>query len=57
MQGYYDEFDAVSMRQSVAQSLKQKGLNDFKIALVLNTTEHEVQALRLGPHRKLRKEE
>ena len=57
MQGYYDEFDAVSMRQSVAQSLKQKGLNDFKIALVLNTTENEVQSLRLGTHRKLRKEE
>lgn len=57
MQSYYDEFDAVSLRQAVVQSLRKDGLNDFKIALVLNTTENEVQQLRLGTHRKLRKRE
>lgn len=55
LRAYYDEFDTVSLRQGVVHSLKSQGHSDFKIALVLHTTEHEVQQLRRGTHRKLRK--
>ena len=55
LQDYYDELDTVKIRQDVVRSLKKSCLSDFKIALVLHTTEHEVQQLRLGTHRKLRK--
>lgn len=42
---YYDKKDAVSVRRSVAQELRMKGLDCFKIALVLNTTEYQVKKL------------
>lgn len=51
MQYFDDKLDAVSVRQRVIQALKVQGLSDFKIALVLNTTEHQVQQLRLGTHK------
>ena len=54
IQDYYDELDAVTIRQRVVHLLKKEGFSDFKIALVLHTTEHEVQQLRLGTHKKLR---
>lgn len=55
MQQYRDEEDAVSIRQGVVQSLKSQGMSDFKVALVLNTTEYEIQQLRRNTHRRLRK--
>lgn len=44
----YDSKDAISVRRDVIANLKQKGLSDFKIALVLRTTEYEVKKLRKG---------
>lgn len=49
MQDYYDKKNAISVRRSVVQSLKAQGLNDYKIALVLNTTEYQVKKLRSTP--------
>lgn len=47
--GYFDEKqDAVSIKQHVIESLKQQGMSDFKVALVLNATEYEVQQLPRG---------
>lgn len=40
--------DAITIRSDVIALLKQKGLSDFKIALVLSTTEYEVKKLRKG---------
>jgi hypothetical protein len=44
-----DKQDAISIRQSIVGDLKSKGHNDFKISLVLNTTEKEVKQLRSKP--------
>lgn len=49
MQNYYDQKDAISIRRSVVEDLKAKGFDDFKISLVLNTTESEVKKLRSNP--------
>lgn len=49
MQNYYDRKDAISVRRAVVEDLKSKGLDDFKISLVLNTTEYEVKQLRSNP--------
>ena len=46
-----DRNDAISVRQSVIKDLKRKGLDSFKIALVLNTTEYEVKKLSSDPSR------
>ena len=46
MLDYYDEQDTISVRQTVVMDLKKQGLSDFKIALVLNTTEYAVKQLR-----------
>jgi len=45
MQKYSDQKDAISIRRSVVENLKSKGFDDFKISLVLNTTEYEVKQL------------
>jgi hypothetical protein len=49
MQNYDDRKNAISVRRSVVEELKSKGLDDFKISLVLNTTEYEVKRLRSKP--------
>lgn len=42
---YYD--DAISIRKELIQFLKEnKNLSDFKVALVLNSTEYEIKKLR-----------
>ena len=46
LQDYYDQKDAVSMRKGLAEQLKKEGLTDFKIALVLNTTEYQIKKMR-----------
>lgn len=38
--------DAVSLRSKVVEELSGKNVDDFKIALVLNTSEHAVKQLR-----------
>lgn len=43
-----DKRDAIRIRGDVIHHLKEKGLTDFKIALVLGTTEYEVKKLRKG---------
>ena len=46
LQSYHDKKGAIEVRKSVVDWLKRQGLSDFKVALVLNTTEYEVQQLR-----------
>ena len=48
LQDYYDKKDAVSTRERLAKQLKEEGLTDFKIALVLNTTEYQIKKMRKG---------
>lgn len=48
LQDYYDQKDAVSTRKRLAEQLKEEGLTDFKIALVLNTTEYQIKKMRKG---------
>ena len=38
--------DAVSLRRQVVEDLSGKGIDDFRIALVLNTSEYAVKQLR-----------
>lgn len=49
MQDYQDKKDAISVRKSIVKDLKAQGFDDFKISLVLNSTEHEVKKLRSNP--------
>ena len=46
MQLHSDGSNAIAIRRTIVEDLRQKGLNDFKISLVLNTTEYEVKQLR-----------
>ena len=46
MQDYYDKKKAVAVRKEVVAHLKAQGLSDYRIALVLNTTEYAVKKLR-----------
>lgn len=46
MQNYYDQKNLVSIRKKVYKHLKDKGLSDFKIAQVMNTTEYQVKKLK-----------
>jgi len=57
MQDYYDQKDAIALRRSVVEDLKKQGLDDFKISLVLNTSEYEIKQLRSNSDikRKLKK--
>ena len=45
-QGYHDNKDAISIRKKITDDLKKQGYNDFKIALILNTTEYQIKKLR-----------
>jgi hypothetical protein len=45
LQGGYDKNDAIGLRSQVAKELSEKGLSDFKITLVLNTSEYEIANL------------
>lgn len=46
---YQEQQDAISIRRHVVKGLKNKGHDDFKISLVLNTSEHAVKQLRSNP--------
>lgn len=46
MQHCYDRNDAISIRRAVVENLTTQGLTNFKIALVLNTTEYQIKKLR-----------
>jgi len=46
MQDYYDRKNAVAVRRDVVMHLKKQRLSDYRIALVLNTTEYEIKKLR-----------
>jgi hypothetical protein len=49
MQDYYDKRNAIAVRRHVVAHLKSQGLSDYRIALVLNTTEYEVKKLKAAP--------
>jgi hypothetical protein len=38
--------NAISVRREIVQELKQRGVSDFNVSLVLNTSEYEVRNLR-----------
>lgn len=44
MRDYHE--NSVSVRRRIADQLRKEGLNDFQIALVLNTSEYQVKKLR-----------
>ena len=46
---YEEEKDAISIQQGVVEDLRKKGLDDFKISLVLNVSEYAVKQLRSNP--------
>ena len=46
MQDYYDKNNAIAVRKQVVAYLKNQGLSDYRIALVINTTEYEVKKLK-----------
>jgi hypothetical protein len=46
LQHFYDDRNAVEIRKDVVKELSGKGLSDFKIALVLNTSEYQIAKLR-----------
>ena len=46
MQDYYDKNNAIAVRREIVKHLKSQGLSDYRIALVLNTTEYQVKQLR-----------
>jgi hypothetical protein len=48
MQDFYDQKDAVSTQKRLIEQLKEEGFTDFKIALIINTTEYQVKKIRKG---------
>lgn len=48
MQDYYDSKNLIALRREIYEDLKQKGYSDFKIAQLLNTTEHQIKKLKKG---------
>jgi len=46
MQDYYDSKSSTGIRKKLVNQLKDEGMNDFSISLVLNTTEYQVKKLR-----------
>jgi hypothetical protein len=46
MQDYHDQKSSVSVRKKLVAQLKEEGLNDFQISLVLNTSEYQVKKLK-----------
>ena len=46
MQDYYDKKNAIAVRRQVVGHLKAQGHSDYRIALILNTSEYEVKKLR-----------
>ena len=46
LQDYYDKKNSVAIRRKIILQLKQEGLSDFDISLVLNTSEYQVKKLR-----------
>ena len=46
MQDYYDEKNAIAIRQKIVKQLKEEGLSDYHISLVLNVSEYQIQKLR-----------
>ena len=46
LQDYYKKKNSVTIRQKVVRQLKEEGLSDFDISLVLNTSEYQVKKLR-----------
>lgn len=46
MQDYYDKKNVIATRLSVVESLKAQGLSDYRIAVILNTTEYQIKKLR-----------
>lgn len=46
MQDYNDKISSVSVRKKLVRQLKDEGLSDFQISLVLNTSEYQVKKLR-----------
>ena len=49
MQLHYDQTNAGTLRREIVETLKTKGVSDFMISLVLNTSEYEVKQLRSNP--------
>ena len=47
LQDYYDKQNAVAVRRQVVNYLKNEGLSDYRIALVMNITEYQVKKLRV----------
>ena len=43
MQNYYDQKSSVGIRKRIIEQLKDEGMSDFQISLVLNTTEYQVK--------------
>lgn len=48
MQDYYDRQTITDMQQELIESLNSRGVSDFHIALVLNTSEYQIKKLRRG---------
>lgn len=48
-QDYQDKRNAIAIRESLVKELRGRGMDDFKISLVLNISEHEVKKLRSNP--------
>lgn len=46
MQDYYDSQSSVGIRKKLIKQMKDEGMSDFSISLVLNTTEYQVKKLR-----------
>lgn len=46
MREYQEGKDAISIQRDIVEELRRKGLDDFKISLVLNTSEYAIKQLR-----------
>ena len=46
LQDYYDDKNTIAMRKKIIKQLKEEGMSDYHIALVLNVSEYQIKKLR-----------
>jgi hypothetical protein len=46
LQDYYDKQNAITEKKRLIKQLKEEGMSDYKIGLVMNITEYEVKKIR-----------
>lgn len=48
LEDYYDEENTEAVKRKIVKQLKNDGLSDFKLSLILNVSEYQIKKLKKG---------